>query len=116
MRNTPNLLLWTDSPGPYTDAIQQAGLADRVSIQALGRKAAPSEAQRADTHVLLAAGVPAGLLGSMPNLRWRHAPGVDAREHPWRAFPHFQALRRHRRGPETTFVAPSRRHAAERHD
>jgi phosphoglycerate dehydrogenase-like enzyme len=85
MRNTPNLLLWTDSPGPYTDAIQQAGLADRVSIQALGRKAAPSEAQRADTHVLLAAGVPAGLLGSMPNLRW--AQSLTAGVESWLALP-----------------------------
>ena len=85
MRNIPNLLLWTDSPGPYIDAIRNAGLADRVAIEALGRKNAPSEAQRANTHVLLAAGVPAGLLPSMPNLQW--AQSLTAGVEGWLALP-----------------------------
>ncbi len=25
MRNTPNLLLWTDTPGPYIEAIRKLG-------------------------------------------------------------------------------------------
>jgi phosphoglycerate dehydrogenase-like enzyme len=85
MRNVPNLLLWTDTPGPYIDAIRQAGLADRVGIDTLGRRDQPSEAQRAQTQVLLAGGVPAGLLPTMPNLRWAQAltAGVEG----WLALP-----------------------------
>jgi phosphoglycerate dehydrogenase-like enzyme len=85
MPNTPNLLLWTDSPGPYVDAIRQAGLADRVRIDTIGRKGAPSDAQRSATQVLLAMGVPAGLLPRMPNLRWAQAltAGVEG----WLALP-----------------------------
>ncbi|HBK08919.1 MAG TPA: D-2-hydroxyacid dehydrogenase [Acetobacteraceae bacterium] len=89
MRNTPNLLLWTDSPGPYIDAIQQAGLADRVTIETLSRKDSPSDAQRASTHVLLAAGVPAGLLPTMPNLRW--AQSLTAGVEGWLALPDLPA-------------------------
>jgi phosphoglycerate dehydrogenase-like enzyme len=85
MHNLPRLLLWTDAPGPYVDAINNAGLADRVAIETLGRKAQPSDAQRAETNVLLAVGVPPGLLPTMPNLRWAQAltAGVEA----WLALP-----------------------------
>jgi phosphoglycerate dehydrogenase-like enzyme len=89
MRNTPNLLLWTDQPGPYIDAIGSAGLADRVSIATLGRKETPSDTQRQNTHVMLAQGVPAGLLPTMPNLRWVQAltAGVEG----WLALPDLPA-------------------------
>jgi phosphoglycerate dehydrogenase-like enzyme len=70
MRNTPNLLLWTDTPGPYIEAIRNAGLADRVTIDTLGRNDKPSDAQRAATEILLATGAPAGLLPAMASLRW----------------------------------------------
>jgi phosphoglycerate dehydrogenase-like enzyme len=85
MRNIPNLLLWTDTPGPYIDALRQVGLADRVSIATLGRKDKPSDAQRTQAQVLLAVGVPAGLLSTMPNLRWAQAltAGVEG----WLALP-----------------------------
>ncbi len=85
MRNTPNVLLWTDSPGPYIDAIAKAGLADRVAIEALSRKTQPSDAQRAHTHVLLAAGAPTGLLPAMPNLQW--AQSLTAGVEGWLALP-----------------------------
>jgi phosphoglycerate dehydrogenase-like enzyme len=85
MRNVPHLLLWTDSPAPYIDAISKAGLGDRVAIDTLGRKDKPSDAQRADTAVLLAAGVPAGLLPAMPNLRW--AQSLTAGVEGWIALP-----------------------------
>jgi len=85
MRNVPRLLLWTDTPGPYIDAIAKAGLSDRVTIDSLSRKDQPSEAQRADTQVLLAAGVPAGLLPTMPNLRW--AQSLTAGVEGWMALP-----------------------------
>jgi phosphoglycerate dehydrogenase-like enzyme len=73
MHNTPSLLLWTDSPTPYIDAVGKAGLSERVTIDTLGRKDKPSDAQLAQTQVLLAAGVPPGLLPAMPNLRWAQA-------------------------------------------
>jgi phosphoglycerate dehydrogenase-like enzyme len=85
MRNTPSLLLWTDTPGPYIDAIRQAGLADRVAIDTLGRKDTPSATQREQTHALLAAGVPAGLLPTMPNLRW--AQSLTAGVEGWLTLP-----------------------------
>jgi phosphoglycerate dehydrogenase-like enzyme len=85
MHNSPNLLLWTDSPQPYIDAIDQAGLAQRVTIKTVGRGEKLSDRQRAETHVLLAANVPAGLLPTMPNLRWAQAltAGVEG----WMALP-----------------------------
>lgn len=89
MLNLPRLLLWTDSPGPYIDAIAKSGLADRTTVDALGRANKPSDAQRAETSVLLAGGVPAGLLPTMPNLRWAQAltAGVEG----WLALPDLPA-------------------------
>ena len=89
MRNVPHLLLWTDSPGPYIDAIAKAGLSDRVAIDTLGRKDKPSDTQRTNTSVLLAAGVPAGLLPTMPNLRW--AQSLTAGVESWIALPDLPA-------------------------
>lgn len=85
MQTRPRLLLWTDSPAPYIDAITAAGLADRVIIDTLRRGQPPSEAQRANTSVLLAAGVPAGLLPQMPNLTW--AQSLTAGVEGWLAVP-----------------------------
>jgi phosphoglycerate dehydrogenase-like enzyme len=83
------LLLWTDSPGPYIDAIAKSGLADRTTVDALGRANKPSDAQRAETSVLLAGGVPAGLLPTMPNLRW--AQSLTAGVEGWLALPDLPA-------------------------
>jgi len=79
------ILLWTDGPGPYIDAIAAADLTSRVTVEALARKDAPSEAQRAGTEALLAWGAPAGLLPQMPKLRWAQAltAGVEG----WLALP-----------------------------
>nr|WP_294506163.1 D-2-hydroxyacid dehydrogenase [uncultured Rhodopila sp.] len=85
MQTRPHLLFWTDSPGPYVDAITTAGLADRVTIDTLRRGQPPSAAQRADTNVLLAAAVPAGLLPQMPNLAW--AQSLTAGVEGWLALP-----------------------------
>jgi phosphoglycerate dehydrogenase-like enzyme len=85
MRPRPNVLLWTDSPGPYIAAISRAGLADRVVIDTVGRAQQPSGTQRADTTVLLAAGAPAGLLTEMPNLTW--AQSLTAGVEGWLALP-----------------------------
>jgi phosphoglycerate dehydrogenase-like enzyme len=80
-----HLLLWTDTPGPYLDAIAAAGLADRVAAEALARKDTPTQAQRADTEAILAWGMPPGLLPRMPKLRWAQAltAGVEG----WLALP-----------------------------
>lgn len=68
-----NVLLWTDGPGAYLDAIAAAGLADRVNVEAIPRSQTPNQAQRADTEAMLAWGAPAGLLPTMPRLRWTQA-------------------------------------------
>ena len=54
MPNPTRVLLWTDAPAPYTDAIAAADLAERVAIEALARKDMPTQAQRADTEAMLA--------------------------------------------------------------
>ena len=36
------ILLWTDAPAAYVDAIGAAGLAGRVQVDTLGRKEKPS--------------------------------------------------------------------------
>ena len=79
------LLLWTDSPAAYLDAIAAAGLADRVIAEPLSRKETPTQAQRADTDAMLAWGAPPGLLPHMPRLRWVQAltAGVET----WLALP-----------------------------
>ncbi len=80
MTNAPRLLLWTDAAATYAEAIDQAGLADRVVIDTLARSAAPSAAQCAQTDILLAVNTPPGLLARMPKLRWAQAltAGVEA--------------------------------------
>ena len=85
MPNAPRVLLWTDAPAPYIDAIAAAGLADRVTVEALARKDTPTQAQRADTEAMLAWGAPPGLLPHMPKLRWVQAltAGVEG----WLALP-----------------------------
>ena len=89
MRNHANLLLWTDSPQPYINEVDRRGLADQVAIQTLPRKEAPSQAQRQAADVLLAAAVPAGLLPTMPNLRW--AQSLSAGVEGWMALPDLPA-------------------------
>jgi len=74
------LLLWTDAPAAYLEAIQAQGLAGRVAVETLPRKEQPSADQRARTEVLVAYTVPAGVLPSMPKLRWAQCmmAGVEA--------------------------------------
>lgn len=83
--NRAHILLWTDSPNAYLDAVKAAGLDHRVAIDTLPRKDKPSADQLARTEALMAGGVPAGLLPSMPKLRWAQAmsAGVEG----WMALP-----------------------------
>ena len=89
MTNRAHVLLWTDQTAPYLDAVKAAGLADRVAIDTLPRKDKPSAEQLARTEALMAGAVPAGLLPSMPKLRWAQAmsAGVEG----WLALPDLPA-------------------------
>ena len=77
------VLLWTDAPAAYLEAIK--GLSDRVKVDTLPRKERPSAEQLADTDALLAYEVPPGMLPAMPKLRWAQVmtAGVEA----WMALP-----------------------------
>jgi phosphoglycerate dehydrogenase-like enzyme len=79
------VLLWTDTPAAYLDAIAAADLSSRVAVDALPRKDSPTQAQRADTEAMLAWGAPPGLLPKMERLRWVQAltAGVEG----WLALP-----------------------------
>jgi phosphoglycerate dehydrogenase-like enzyme len=83
--NRARVLLWTDNTTAYVDAVKAAGLADRVAIDTLPRKDKPSAEQLAATEAMMAGAVPAGLLPSMPKLRWVQAmsAGVEG----WLALP-----------------------------
>jgi phosphoglycerate dehydrogenase-like enzyme len=85
MKNAPRVLLWTDVTGPYVEAIANAGLAERVSVETLARKDTPSGAQLAEAEAMLAWGAPPGLLPRMEKLRWVQAltAGVEG----WLALP-----------------------------
>jgi phosphoglycerate dehydrogenase-like enzyme len=79
------VLLWTDTPAAYLDAIAAADLTSRVTVEALPRTDTPTQAQRADTEAMLAWGAPPGLLPHMAKLRWAQAltAGVET----WLALP-----------------------------
>lgn len=87
--NRAHVLLWTDQTAAYLDAIQAAGLGDRVAIDTLPRREKPSAEQLARTEALMAGAVPAGLLPAMPRLRWAQAmsAGVEG----WLALPDLPA-------------------------
>lgn len=89
MTNRTHVLLWSDASAAYLDAIKAAGLAERVVVDTLPRKEKPSPEQMARTEVLMAYGVPPGLLPSMPKLRWAQAmmAGVEG----WIALPDLPA-------------------------
>ncbi len=89
MNSRTQVLLWTDSAAAYLEAIQAAGLGERVAIDTLPRKDKPSPEQMARTEVLMAYGAPPGLLPAMPKLRWVQAmmAGVEG----WIALPDLPA-------------------------
>jgi len=80
-----HLLLWTDSSAAYADAIRAAGLADRVEVESVPRKARPSTEQLARTEALMAYSVPPGVLSAMPQLRWIQAMTAGVEQ--WLALP-----------------------------
>jgi hypothetical protein len=48
------ILLWTDTPAAYLDAIAAADLSSRVIVEVMSRKDTPTQAQRSDTEAMLA--------------------------------------------------------------
>ena len=66
-------LLWLNEAGIYSQALERAGLGDRLDIQQLRDAQQPSAAQLAATEILLARQAPPGLLAKMPRLRWIQA-------------------------------------------
>lgn len=89
MVSRTEILLWTDSPAAYLDAVAAAGLAHQVKIEALPRKEKPSADQLAKTEALMAPIVPPGLLPAMPKLRW--AQSMTAGVEGWLALPDLPA-------------------------
>ena len=89
MTEPARILLWTDAPAAYLDAIGAAGLAGRVQVDTLARKERPSPEKMAATEALMAVGAPAGLLPAMPRLRWIQSmtAGVEG----WLALPDLPA-------------------------
>ena len=79
------LLLWTDTPAAYLEAIDTAGLCGRVAVETLSRKDTPSPEQRAGVEAMLALSAPPGLLPSMTRLRW--VQGLTAGIEGWLALP-----------------------------
>jgi phosphoglycerate dehydrogenase-like enzyme len=73
-----HVLVWNDSSA-YAEAIEAAGLAERVELETVARKDRPRADQLTRTEVLAAMGAPPGLLSSMPKLRWIQSMtvGVD---------------------------------------
>ena len=72
-------LLWLDQAEVYREALERAGLGDRLDLQLLRNEQQPSAEQLARTQTLLARQAPPGLLAQMPRLRWIQAitAGVD---------------------------------------
>ncbi len=72
-------LLWINEPDPYRRALERAGLAGKLEVQALRMNETPTSAQLAQTEVLLALNAPPGVLEKMPKLRWIQAitVGID---------------------------------------
>jgi phosphoglycerate dehydrogenase-like enzyme len=65
-----HVLLWTDSTAAYLDAIKAAGLAERVVVESVPRKAKLSAEQMARTEAMMAYVAQPGVLPAMPKLRW----------------------------------------------
>ena len=89
MTRRTHVLLWTDSSAACVEAIEAAGLAGRVALDTLARKEKPTAEQMVRTEVLLAMGVPPGLLAAMPKLRW--AQSMTAGVEGWLALPDLPA-------------------------
>jgi phosphoglycerate dehydrogenase-like enzyme len=73
MTDKPLLVLWIDNAEPYSRAIAEAGLGDRVEVAAVPMAEAVPEELAARAEALVAWRCPAGALDAMPRLRWLQA-------------------------------------------
>ena len=85
MPDPTRVLLWTDTPAAYLEAIASAGLSSRVAVETLSRKDTPNQDHRANIAAMLALSAPPGLLPTMTNLRW--VQGLTAGIEGWLALP-----------------------------
>ena len=85
MPTPTRVLLWTDTPGAYLEAIAAAGLSNRVAAETLPRAQSPTPEQRATVEAMLALSAPPGLLPAMTALRW--VQGLTAGIEGWLALP-----------------------------
>lgn len=79
MTSKPLMLLTVAEPGPFQRGLAKAGLADKFEIAEVPTGQAPSAEQCARAEVVLAMGLPPGLLADMPRLKWLQSmtAGVD---------------------------------------
>jgi len=89
MPGSARVLLWTDTPAAYLEAIAAAGLESRVAVETLARTGQPSVEQRAEVEAMLALAAPPGLLPAMAKLRW--VQGLTAGIEGWLALPDLPA-------------------------
>jgi phosphoglycerate dehydrogenase-like enzyme len=75
----PTILLWAAEAGVYRQAIERAGLGDRVEMVEIRPDQRPDVATMARADALLGLRIPPGALTEMPRLRWVQAltAGVD---------------------------------------
>ncbi len=75
----PTILLWAAEAGVYRQAIERAGLGDRVEMAEIRPDQRPDAGLLARAEALLGMRVPAGILAEMPRLRWIQTltAGVD---------------------------------------
>lgn len=69
----PAVLLWLNEAEVYRDAVERAGLAQRVALHTLPANGKPPSEVLAGCEAMLAWRVPPGLLGRAPRLRWVQA-------------------------------------------
>lgn len=82
-------LLWSDQAEIYRQALERAGCADRLVIDALRFDQQPSPEQLARTELMLALRAAPGLLPRMPKLRWIQA--ITAGVEGWISLPDLPA-------------------------
>jgi phosphoglycerate dehydrogenase-like enzyme len=86
---TPTVLLWTNEPGPYRDAVREAGLAGRVELCDVRLGEAPPDGLLERADAMLAWRVAPGVLPRASRLRWIQSltGGVEG----WLALPDLPA-------------------------
>jgi phosphoglycerate dehydrogenase-like enzyme len=85
----PLVLLWIPEPGPYRQALERAGLADRVEVVDVPLAETPAPELLDRCEAVLAFRPRAGVLPRMPRLRWLQT--ITAGVEGWLALPDLPA-------------------------